>query len=124
MRAHIMILATNKPEFCQWLCYFVMEVRQQDGAEYPPNSLRQLCFGILRYAREREPELDIFRDPAFLPFQKTLESGRAWEAKSCERDHTIALYSKYITVPKLYKDKFLRRLCDLSLFIWPVYEYV
>ena len=28
-------LATNKPEFCWWLCHFVLEVRQQDGAEYP-----------------------------------------------------------------------------------------
>ena len=71
--AHIMILATNKPEFCRWLCHFVMEVRRQDEAEYPPNSLHQLCCGILRYAREREPELDIFRDTAFLPFQKTLD---------------------------------------------------
>ena len=51
----------------------MMEVRRQDGAEYPPNSLHQLCCGLLRYAREREPELDIFRDPAFLPFQKTLD---------------------------------------------------
>ena len=50
-----------------------MEVRRQDGAEYPPNSLHQLCCGILRYARERESELDIFRDTAFLPFQKTLD---------------------------------------------------
>lgn len=46
--AHIMILATNKPEFCRWLCHFVLEVRRQDGAEYPPNSLHQLCCDILR----------------------------------------------------------------------------
>ena len=62
--SHLMILATNKPEFCWWLCHFVLEVRRQDGLEYPPNSLHQLCCGILRYAREREPELDIFHDPA------------------------------------------------------------
>ena len=55
-----------------------MEVRRQDGAEYPPNSLHQLCCGILRYAREREPELDIFRDTAFLPFQKTLDDEMKW----------------------------------------------
>ena len=62
--SHLMILATNKPKFCRWLCHFMLEVRRQDGAEYPPNSLHQLYCGILRYAREREPELDIFHDPA------------------------------------------------------------
>ena len=37
-------------------------------SEYPPiaNSLHQLCCGLLRYARERVPELDILRDSARL----------------------------------------------------------
>ena len=26
--AHIMIFATNKPEFCRWLCHFVLEVME------------------------------------------------------------------------------------------------
>ena len=94
---------TNKPEFCRLLYYFVMEVtvRQQDGAEYPPNSLHQLCCGILGYAREREPELDISVILPSCRFRKLEKSGRAWEAKLCERDCAITLYSKYITIPKL-----------------------
>ena len=44
---------------------FVLEVRRKDGNEYPPNTLHQLCCGILHYMREIEPKLDIFKQPRF-----------------------------------------------------------
>ena len=35
--------------------------RREQVASYPPNSLRQVSCGILRYMRETDPELDIFK---------------------------------------------------------------
>ena len=43
---------------------FVLEVRRKDGNEYTPNTLHQLCCGILRYnMREIEPKFNIFKQP-------------------------------------------------------------
>lgn len=70
---HIFILATNPWDFNRWLCRFVLEVRRKDGKEYPPNTLHQLCCGVLCYARERVPEIDIFKQPAFKQFQNILD---------------------------------------------------
>ena len=69
---HLMII---KPcELNLWLSRFVLEVRRQDGQPYPPNTLHQLCCGILRQVREIKPELDIFKDPEFVSFRKTLDA--------------------------------------------------
>ncbi len=57
-----------------WLCRFVLEARRKDGSVYPPNTLYQLCCGVLRFVREVKPELDIFRDRSFASFRKTLDS--------------------------------------------------
>jgi hypothetical protein len=35
-----------------WLCYFVAEARREDGAPYPPNTLYNICCGLMRYLRE------------------------------------------------------------------------
>ena len=51
-----------------------MEIRRRDGKEYPPNTLHQICCGILRYVREVKPELDIFRDAEFASFRTTLDA--------------------------------------------------
>ena len=40
----------------------------------PIPSIYSLCCGLLRYIRERKPELNIFKDPSFNGFQKTLDS--------------------------------------------------
>lgn len=72
--SHLFIMAKNKWELNYWMTRFVMEVRRQDGKEYPPNTLHQICCGILRYIREIVPELDFFKDPAFSDLQKTLDS--------------------------------------------------
>ena len=57
-----------------WLCKFVLETRKANGEFYPPNTLYSLCCGLLRYIRERKPELNIFKDPSYNGFQKTLDS--------------------------------------------------
>ena len=56
------------------ICKFVLEVRRKDGNHYPPNTLHQLCCGVLRQVREVKPGLDIFKDAAFASFRRTLDA--------------------------------------------------
>ena len=35
----------------QWLCKFILEVRQKDGKEYPPITLYQIACGILQHVQ-------------------------------------------------------------------------
>ena len=58
-------------ELNKWLSCFVLEVRRRDGNVYPPNTLHQLCCGVLRHLREVNPAIDIFK---FDSFQKTLDA--------------------------------------------------
>ena len=51
-----------------------MEVRHEDGKPYPPNSLYQLCCGIMRYAKETKPELNFFTAAEFNSFRRTLDA--------------------------------------------------
>ena len=64
----------NDWELDRWLSRFVIEIRRRDGKEYPPNTLYQICCGILHYIREVKPQLDIFREAAFASFRKTLDA--------------------------------------------------
>lgn len=58
----------------KWLSYFVVEVRKQDGSEYPPSTVHHLCSGIMRHVRNTtDPELDIYKDLAFREFRTTLD---------------------------------------------------
>ena len=43
-----------------WLARFVLEVRKQDGKDYPFRSLYNLCAAIQRYLREKESMCDIY----------------------------------------------------------------
>lgn len=53
---HLMVC--RKQEFDHWLSRFVVEARsQQDGKPYPPNTLYQLCCGIMQYVGEKTPRL-------------------------------------------------------------------
>ena len=63
---HLMICSSV--ELNQWLCKFVIEVRR-----YPPNSLYQLCCGIIRYVREKKPAINFFTDEEFAGFWSTLD---------------------------------------------------
>ena len=57
-----------------WMGRFVLEIRKQDGNEYPANTLHHICCGIMRYLRQNgQPSLD-FKDPAFDDFRCTLDS--------------------------------------------------
>lgn len=44
------------------LSKFVIEVKKSDSNTYPPNTLYSICCGLLRYVRERRPEVNFFRD--------------------------------------------------------------
>ena len=41
-----------------WMCKFILEVRRQDGKEYPPNTLYQIVCGIMRHLRKYCPEVN------------------------------------------------------------------
>ena len=43
-----------------WLSRFVVEVRRQDGENYPPATLHSLLAGILCYMREQNPDTPDF----------------------------------------------------------------
>ena len=64
----------TKEELNRWLPHFVMEARRQDGKPYPPNTLYQLCCGLLRHIRTTQPGWNIFTDVEFSDFQKTLDA--------------------------------------------------
>ena len=59
-------------ELDKWLSLFVLEVRRKDGNVYPPNSLHQLCCGLLRSIREYDPTIDFLKGPEFSSFHETL----------------------------------------------------
>ena len=64
-------------ELDYWLSRFILEVRRKDGNCYPSNTLHQLCYGILRFLREVKPSIDIFKNPEFASFHKTLDAERS-----------------------------------------------
>ena len=37
-----------------WLCKFVIEVRRKDGKPYSPDSLYQICCGLLQLVKEAD----------------------------------------------------------------------
>ncbi|CAC5392748.1 unnamed protein product [Mytilus coruscus] len=60
-----------------WLTKFVVEVKRQDGTEYPADSLRLLCTALWRHLRDtcRRYDLNPFNkeNPKFATFQHTLD---------------------------------------------------
>ena len=52
---------------------FVLEIRREDGKEYPPNTLYQICCGIMRHIRKYSHEINFFIQPTFASFKKTLD---------------------------------------------------
>ena len=65
-----------------WMSKFILEVRCRDGKEYPPNTLYQICCGIMRHARHYCPELNFFTQSEFSGLKKTLD-GEMKRLKSC-----------------------------------------
>lgn len=68
------LLIAQISELNYWLSKFVLEVRKANGEQYPPDTLYGVCTGLLRFIRETRPEINIFKDPAFSGFQRTLDS--------------------------------------------------
>lgn len=60
-------------ELNYWLSKFVLEACKSSGEPYPPDTLYNICAGLLRYIRERRPEVNIFKDSTYAGFQRTLD---------------------------------------------------
>ena len=60
-------------ELDYWLSKFVLEARKANGEPYPPDTLYVICAGLLRYIREKRPEINIFKDHQYTGFRKTLD---------------------------------------------------
>jgi hypothetical protein len=60
-----------------WGQRFVMEVKRQDGKEYPPNTLTQIVSGLQRYLNTecQRPNINFFRgETQFIDFSKCLHT--------------------------------------------------
>ena len=56
-----------------WLNKFVLEARKGNGEPYPPDTLYGIYTCLLRYIKEQGPEINIFKDPQFDGFWRTLD---------------------------------------------------
>ena len=63
-------------ELNYWLSKFIMEIRRQDGTDYPPNSLTNIISGIQRQLRENGRNVNFFKkeDNEFLRLRQSLDS--------------------------------------------------
>ena len=86
--SYILTMGVNDVD--KWLSRFVLEVRRKDGKVYPPNSLHQLCCGLLRSIREYNPAIDFFKSPEFASFRKILDA----EMKRIKSDSTVQTHPK------------------------------
>jgi len=58
-----------------WLSRFVVEAHKKDGADYPPNTLYQLCSGLGRALKHADrADIKLFDDSKFCSFMTTLDS--------------------------------------------------
>ena len=64
----------SNEELNRWLSKFVVEVRRKDGKPCPPQSLYQICCGLLRYVRELKPKVNFCTDVEFRGFQQSLDT--------------------------------------------------
>ena len=52
----------------------MLEARlKSNGEPYTPDTLYNICAGLLRYIRERRPEINILKDSNYANFQRTLD---------------------------------------------------
>ena len=58
-----------------WLYKFVVEIRHKDKIPYAPDTLYQICCGLLHLLKEADQEeVNILSDPAFQQFKGTLDA--------------------------------------------------
>lgn len=73
----ILLPTCTKEELSKWLPVFILETRNQNGKNYPPQSLYSIVTGILHRMKNENPEYPNFldkKDPIFVPFQITLDN--------------------------------------------------
>ena len=54
------IIQMDKEVMKHWLTLFILEVRKQNGTEYPPNTLHHIVCGIMRYQRLNSIYVDFY----------------------------------------------------------------
>ena len=64
----------SNEELNHWLSKFVVEVRRKDGKLYPPQSLYQICCGLLRLCKDLKPKVNFFTDVEFRGYQQSLDA--------------------------------------------------
>ena len=57
-----------------WMSKFILEIRRNDGNEYPPNTLYCISCALMRHVRNYCPEVNFFTQPVFQGFKKMLDS--------------------------------------------------
>ena len=58
-----------------WLCKFVIKIRHKDNTPYAPDTLYQICCGLLHLLKDAgRAEVNIFDDPCFQQFRETLDA--------------------------------------------------
>ena len=71
------LLSSNNRELvCKFMRYFVLEVRQENGEQYNPSTIRGILCGLNRTMKERGADFSILNknDPAFRELMLTLDS--------------------------------------------------
>ena len=67
----------DNAKLCHWLCRFVAETRQKNGAKYPATTLYQLLCGLNRFMHSvdpRAPNLVDIKNPDFHQLHSTMDS--------------------------------------------------
>ena len=66
----------TRSEMQFWLCRFVLETRKANGEPYNPNTLYQICCGLLRHLRINcnRSDVNFLNDREFQQFQSTLDA--------------------------------------------------
>ena len=57
-------------DLIKWMCQFILDVRCKDSNEYPPNTIYQICCGILRHIKKYKPTINFFTQPEMEPIKK------------------------------------------------------
>ena len=58
-----------------WLSKFVLEVRRKDEKPYAPDTIYQICCGLLRLLKEaNQAKVNILSNPEFIQFRGTLDA--------------------------------------------------
>ena len=110
----------------RWLCKFILEIRRQDGKEYPPNTLYSIACGILRHVRNYAPQVNFFTQVQFTGFRKTLDSemkrltaaGVGVKKKKAE---PLSLKDEdELWQQGLLGNQDAQTLVDTIIFVWPI----